>query len=530
MAKDNKRITELSNQLEELNAKFSESQETLRAIQAGEVDALVVQSPSGDQIYTLKDSEHPYRVMVETMSEGAATLASDGTIYYCNNQLATLLKVPLNKIIMVPMTNFIVPAHLTAFQSILQRASLGTGKVEIDIIDSEGLAIPVLISARLLTRNAVQMISMVITDLSMQKHTEQIIASERFAHTMMEQAANIIVVCDPDGTIIRSSVRAQNLIGKPLEGWNFDKVFDQFYPVFVNNEPLTRANIGKPIYLSAICRGDIPTGSEIALIENYQVRQSFLLNFNSILGDQNLLGYSIALTDITERKKVDQLKDEFIGMVSHELKTPLTVIIGALSTAINEGVSFKEARELLGDAVFHANILANLVDNLLELSRYQSDRLILQTQPVDIEEVTRQVIGKLQGKSAIHQIKYDIPPNLPMVLADTLRVEKILNNLVDNAVKYSPRGGEVSVSIRQEGDYLIIHVRDQGPGLAHIDQVRLFQRFERLGTRVHGSIQGIGLGLRICRILVGAHGGKIWVESDMGKGSTFFFTLPVVKC
>jgi signal transduction histidine kinase len=108
-------------------------------------------------------------------------------------------------------------------------------------------------------------------------------------------------------------------------------------------------------------------------------------------------------------------------------------------------------------------------------------------------------------------------------------VERILYNLVDNAIKYSPKGGEVKVSVRQDGDFLLVGVRDNGPGISRSDQARLFQSFERLGMKVNGIIQGTGLGLRVCRILVEAQGGRIWVHSEEGKGSTFFFTLPAVK-
>ena len=233
--------------------------------------------------------------------------------------------------------------------------------------------------------------------------------------------------------------------------------------------------------------------------------------------------------DITERKKVEQLKDEFIGMVSHEIKTPLTVIIGALSTAADERVPLDDVRMLMGDAVVHAQILADIVENLLELSRQQSGRLILQTQPADVEEIVQRVIRKLAGKSEIHRLRSDLSSQLPLVLADTLRVERILSNLVDNAIKYSPAGGEVRIFARGDPDYLTVGVRDWGPGISRDDQLRLFQSFERLGMSLKGSVQGTGLGLRVCRILVEAHGGRIWVDSEPGLGSTFLFTLPVAR-
>jgi signal transduction histidine kinase len=226
-------------------------------------------------------------------------------------------------------------------------------------------------------------------------------------------------------------------------------------------------------------------------------------------------------------RKMDKIKDEFIGMVSHELKTPLTVIIGAITVAGDERVPKKEARELIHDAIAQAEALGNIVDNLLELSRQQANRLILQTRPIDIGEIARSVILKLKERSSIHHLQEDVPPSLPRVLVDPLRAERILYNLVDNAIKYSPKGGEVRIFGRPEGDYLLMGVSDQGPGISREDQTRLFQSFERLGTKATGGIQGTGLGLRVCRILVEAHGGRIWVESEIGRGTTFFFTLPV---
>jgi PAS domain S-box-containing protein len=233
--------------------------------------------------------------------------------------------------------------------------------------------------------------------------------------------------------------------------------------------------------------------------------------------------------DITESKKVERIKDDFIGMISHELKTPITVIMGALATATDKRVTPEQARELLNDAIQQTETLANLVENLLELSREQSKRLIMLTKPTDIHEIARYVTQKLGDKSSIHRIILNFANELPLVLVDQLRAERIIYNLVDNAIKYSPKGGEVRISARQDGDYLVISISDQGPGISPDEQIKLFQSFERLGMKVNRSIQGTGLGLRVCRILVEAHNGKIWVESEKGKGATFCFTLPIAK-
>jgi PAS domain S-box-containing protein len=229
--------------------------------------------------------------------------------------------------------------------------------------------------------------------------------------------------------------------------------------------------------------------------------------------------------DITEHKKVEQLKDEFISMVSHELKTPITVIIGAIYTALSEGISVEEAQQLLEDAASSAESLARIVDNLLELSRAQANRLMIRKEPVDMSETARKVAKALTKMSAMHHLVVDIPAGLPRVQADRVRVERILHNLVENAIKYSPDGGTITVFARQKDNHLVVGVKDEGIGISAEDQARLFKPFERLDTT--SGVAGVGLGLDVCRRLVEAHGGSIWAESEPGKGTTFFFTLPV---
>jgi two-component system sensor histidine kinase KdpD len=213
-------------------------------------------------------------------------------------------------------------------------------------------------------------------------------------------------------------------------------------------------------------------------------------------------------------------------MVSHELKTPLTVVTGAIDAAQIDGITREEARGLLQDAAWGAHAMADIVDNLLELSRWQSKRLILQASTIDVGQVITGVVARSRQKSAKHRILMDVPPELECISADELRVERVLDNLVDNAIKYSPEGGEVRVSARKEPGHIIIGVSDQGIGISASDAGKLFEPFSRLETLPGSAVQGVGLGLVVCRRLVEAHGGRIWLESERGKGTTFYFTLP----
>jgi PAS domain S-box-containing protein len=230
-------------------------------------------------------------------------------------------------------------------------------------------------------------------------------------------------------------------------------------------------------------------------------------------------------SDISERKKAEKIKDEFIGMVSHELRTPLTIFMGAVQVARSERIGEEERRELLHEAATSSENLSHILENLIELSRYQSDRLTLSKEKIDIGSLIKDVLRSETNHLNEHGLSLEIAENLPSVEADKVRLHQILRNLLDNAVKYSPENTEIRISARQEDEHIVIGVSDQGQGISHGDQGRLFAPFERLESTATKA--GLGLGLLVCKRLVEAHGGKIWVESEPGKGSTFWFTLPL---
>jgi len=235
-----------------------------------------------------------------------------------------------------------------------------------------------------------------------------------------------------------------------------------------------------------------------------------------------------SFVDITERKKLEQLKDEFIGLVSHELRTPLTVIGGCLSTLLTEWnrLSPSEVQQLLKDALLESESLSHLIENLLELSRAQAQQLALYSELIDIKTLVRETLAKIKRQAPSHQFITSIPDKLPSINGDPLRIERILYNLLDNAAKYSPPGSQIKVSANAEPERLVIGVSDHGKGLSSSEQTRIFGPFQRLENNRPDQARGAGLGLMVCRRLVEAHGGEIWVESKKGRGSTFFFSLP----
>jgi len=240
------------------------------------------------------------------------------------------------------------------------------------------------------------------------------------------------------------------------------------------------------------------------------------------------VGGHCQMVDVTERTKVDRLKDEFISMVSHELRSPLTVIMGAINTALSEADRLppEERRDLLRDAAWETESLSHLLENLIELSRAQANRLVLNVEPINIKGVVWDTLGRLRRQATECRFVVDIPGDLPLVSADEIRVGRILYNLLENAVKYSPDGGDIRVTARPEDGGVVIAVADRGIGMSAVDQEKLFGPFVRLDDAREKGIGGIGLGLVVCQRLIEVQGGRIWVESEPGRGSTFFFTLP----
>jgi signal transduction histidine kinase len=197
-----------------------------------------------------------------------------------------------------------------------------------------------------------------------------------------------------------------------------------------------------------------------------------------------------------------------------------------LRAARSEEISPDEARELLDNAIQGADSLEIILENMLELSRDQVGRLYLRTEQVSISGLVESVIHKLEGQGATQRFLVEFPDDLPTVKADSVRMERILYNLLENASKYSPEQSEIKVYARKEGDFVVTRVTDQGVGISPENQDKIFGLFERLET-VSQSTTGVGLGLVVCKRLVEAQGGWIKVESELGKGSTFSFALPL---
>ena len=240
-------------------------------------------------------------------------------------------------------------------------------------------------------------------------------------------------------------------------------------------------------------------------------------------------GHVVVARDVTTDLETEQLKADFVAMVSHELRTPLTPLKGFLITllrGVGEG-SPEERQSYYQIMLNQANRLEQLIGDLLEASRIESGGPGMESRPVPVESVVTTVIRNFGQEQPDRTIRLAAPDRAVWVNGDQVRIDQVVTNLVSNAVKYSPRETPVEVTIRSDDEYTTISVRDHGQGISPQDQERIFERFYRVDNSMTRHTGGTGLGLYLARRLVNAMGGRLWVESALGEGSTFSFTLPL---
>jgi two-component system phosphate regulon sensor histidine kinase PhoR len=220
--------------------------------------------------------------------------------------------------------------------------------------------------------------------------------------------------------------------------------------------------------------------------------------------------------------------DELFSILSHELRAPLTTIKGSSRTLLRHGAVLEPAaaRQLLTDIDHEADRLHRLIDNLLQLARAGTGTASLRTEPTALDVLMRRVVADATPRAGQRRLRVRVPADLPQPTIDAVKIEQVLRNLVDNAVKFSPVEGSIDVSAGVQGTEIVIAVKDEGPGVAPEYQHRVFERFFRV-EREHSSVAGAGLGLAICKRFVELHGGRIELDSPPGHGATFRFTLPL---
>ncbi len=393
---------------------------------------------------------------------------------------------------------------------------------EVEVQRKDGCWYKLRILPYLTTQNALGGLVLSLLDIDEQKKAvESLRETKDYLDKLFDNASAPIIVWDPKSLITRFNHAFEKLTGRKADEV-LGKRVDFLIPAAGRKGALRKIN-------ESARKREPWDNVEVQIQHADGSVRTLLWNSATVLDTDGKtpLGTIAQGVDITERKNVETLKDEFIGLVSHEMRTPLTVINGAVKTALDDRISEADRRELLTESSQAAESLGDILDNLLELSRHQANRLELRRRATSVAELAGQVVAEFRRTPLRHNIVLDVPAGLPQIVVDHVRFQRVLHNLLENALKYAPEQTDVRVFARLEDRQVVVGVSDQGPGISLEDQAKLFEPFQRLKTILPTS--GVGLGLVVCKRLVEAHGGRIWLESRPGEGSTFLFTVPLAS-
>jgi two-component system, OmpR family, phosphate regulon sensor histidine kinase PhoR len=346
------------------------------------------------------------------------------------------------------------------------------------------------------------------TTASLQKRTQISEAERTRLETVFNNIHDSVMILNPENAIILVNPAMCRAFGLNAQAAIGKSVFEVIVHPDVLNL-ITRADSNDPFQYHEV---NFPDGR----VGNAQ--------FTAIHG----VGYALTMQDITYLKEVDRIRTEFVNTVSHDLRSPLTSVIGYAELVDRAGPLNENQHDFLRriqDSIQH---ITSLINDLLDLGSIEAG-MDTHREYVQLEGILRYTIDMLQGqiKSKSLHLHIDIAPGLPALRANPVRLRQVLDNVIGNAIKYSYANGEIQISIRFEENQIILRVNDQGPGIPTADQPRIFDKFYR-GTNIDSDVEGSGLGLAIVKNIVENHQGRIWVESTVGKGSSFFIVLPVV--
>jgi PAS domain S-box-containing protein len=542
--------------LEQLRSRLEEAEETIEAIRSGKVDALVVAGPRGEQIYTLHGADHSYRVLLEDMNEGAATLLADGSLLYCNKAFAEILKMPIEKVIGSSANDFVAPSDRQLFVDLLRSGEQANAKAEITFRPTDGIFVPVYCSISPVEIDEVRCLCLTATDLTDQKHHEEMIAFEKLARSILEQAVDVLVVCDQSGVIVQASQAAHELSGFNV----LHRTFEEAFPLTFKDGTTLSCSVDShsPGTFS------VPTCVKGHTVQNLeaQLRRSDGRQFDVLLSagplcdsQQRVLGCLFTLNDISDRtlaeealrqseeklrRQAQELEQQLIASgrlvslgeitasMAHEFNNPLGIVMGFTQDLMSETDPSDPHYRSLKIIDDETKRCEKIIRDLLQFARPKSTDFC----PTDVKQIVEKTLGLVanhlykQKIEAITQLEED----LPKIYADPQELEQVLVNLYFNAIDAMPEGGMLTVgaklSLGAPGgpQEVAITVSDTGFGIPPEDLPKIFQPFFTARKK-----SGLGLGLPICDRIIKNHGGRIKVESQPGQGTTFEIYLPVAQ-
>jgi K+-sensing histidine kinase KdpD len=245
--------------------------------------------------------------------------------------------------------------------------------------------------------------------------------------------------------------------------------------------------------------------------------------------DGMLLNVITTVRDITRFRQADEAKSTFISVISHELKTPVALIKGYVGTLRRDDTDWNKEiiEESLKVIEEEADRLSGYIENLLDTTRLQANGFSIKRTDIQVRDLVEHVAERFRTQTKKHTIEVNLPPDLPIILADETRINQVFSNLISNAIKYSP-GGKITVTAEVRGSNIIFCISDEGPGIDPNDLPFVFDRFYRAPNAIRQT-KGAGLGLYLARAIIEAHDGRIWIDTEHGKGARVCFSLPISK-
>ncbi len=614
---------EVDSDIAELEQRLEEAEETLRAIRQGEVDALVIDGPQGEVIYTLTSADYPYRLMIDEMNEGAVSVSPDAFILYSNRNFAGILGLTESNMSGFPFADYIVPEMRGQFVDDLEQARVQAIRREYMLTGGHGRQVPVLMSFAKLQPET-NSISIVVTDLTAQKaleeklrqakygleeqvaeRTKELRDSEARLFGILEHSAadlkamrrlnEIGTRCAKDGDDVNGCLKEILNVAIEISGADkgniqlleaesgqlhlvtysgFDEPFLSFFGDSKNGNTACRLAITSQqrIIVEDVNETDVFDDDTLGVLRAAGVRgvQSLPLQSSggTLLGAisthfsephrpseqelrlMDLLARQTA--DYLERRRVEEerehllslehelretaeeanrLKDEFLAIMSHELRNPLNVILGYAELLMrSDEIRRSDALKRMADAVKrNAVAQSKLIRDLLDLSRLRSGKLELNRETVSPVTSIENAIETVRMDAASKEIRIDViaPDDLLFVQADPVRLEQIIWNLLNNSVKFTPKGGQITVRLEEDASHVVLTVSDNGQGIDASFLPHIFQIFRQADSGTNRAQAGMGIGLAVVQQLVELHGGSVTAHSaGSNKGAMFTIRLP----
>jgi two-component system CheB/CheR fusion protein len=545
---------ELLNRNDELQWRLDEANDMLEAIRTGQVDALVVKNEGEHQLYTLKTADHAYRVFIEKMSEGAITIDEDGFILYANSRFAALVESPPEKVTGVLFENFVAEESKGKCRQLIKKAWKHDTKEELFIKSGNDKTTCCLCSFAAIDLDSGNGLSVILTDLTAQKAAQMnlMIQNERLAaaQTLVTRQKNeletVVIERTKDLSVSRGNLKLladhmTQMTWTSLPGGEMNFFNERWYSYtgFSFEQSMGWG------WRDAIHQDDIEsfmkkyrealqTGNIFEAESRYQrgVDGVYRWHLNRAMPLNNENGEIVlwvgTATDIEEQKKELERKDEFIGVASHELKTPLTSLKGYLQLILLQ--KRDDLPDIVKQYINKASIalgkLQFLVDDLLDVSKIKAGRLNYNLDIINLKDVVDTCIDNAVHINPAYVIEVHNTHDF-MVRGNAERIEQVLMNLINNAVKYSNGSQKVIIKSLKHGDCARVSVTDFGIGMSNEQMNRIFERFYRVDDKKNMT-SGLGMGLYISSEIINTHKGKIGVQSKLGKGSTFYFDLPLL--